>query len=77
MQKGFMYIDETIPMDFPMPEELREYIDGMDKAFEENDDVTWDYYHEVIGEFAKNCHNQNKITSKQMHAIWERYGTAG
>ena len=72
-----MYIDETIPMDFPMPKGLREYIDGMDKAFEENDEDTWDYYHEVIGEYAKNCCNQHKITSRQMHAIWERYGTAG
>ena len=77
MQKGFMFIDERIPMNFSMPEELREYIDGMDKAFEENDIDMWDYYHEVIGEFAKNCHNCNQITSEQMHAIWERYGTAG
>lgn len=77
MRKGFMYIDETIPMDFPMPEELREYIDGMDKAFEENDSVTWDYYHEVIGEFAKNCCSCGEITEEQREAIWERYGTAG
>lgn len=77
MRKGFMYIDEDISMDFPMPEELREYIDGMDKAFEENDETTWDYYHEVIGEFAKNTHSDGYITSEQMHAIWERYGTAG
>lgn len=77
MKKGFMYINENISMDFPMPEELREYIDGMDKAFEENDEDTWDYYHEVIGEFAKNTHSEGYITSEQMHAIWERYGTAG
>ena len=77
MKKGFMYIDETIPMDFPMPEELREYIDGMDKAFEEDDSATWDYYHEVIGEFAKNTCSEGLITSEQMHKIWERYGTAG
>ena len=77
MRKGFMYIDETISVDFPMPEELREYIDGMDKAFEENDEMSWDFYHEVIGEFAKNVHNEGLITSEQMHAIWERYGTAG
>lgn len=72
-----MYIDEEISMDFPMPEELREYIDGMDKAFEENDIDSWDYYHEVIGEFAKNMRNMGCISSDQMHAIWERYGTAG
>lgn len=77
MQKGFMYIDETIPMDFDMPEELREYIDGMDKAFEENDETSWDYYHEVIGEFAKNTCSEGLITSDQMYKIWERYGTAG
>lgn len=77
MRKGFMFIDEEISMDFPMPEELREYIEGMDKAFEEDDIESWDYYHEVIGEFAKNTHNEGLITSEQMHAIWERYGTAG
>lgn len=77
MRKGFMFIDETIKLDFEMPEDLREYIDGMDKAFEENDEMSWDFYHEVIGEFAKNVHNEGLITSEQMHAIWERYGTAG
>lgn len=77
MRKGFMFIDETIKLDFEMPEDLREYIDGMDKAFEENDEMSWDFYHEVIGEFAKNVHNEGLITSAQMHAIWERYGTAG
>ncbi len=77
MRKGFMYIDETIALNFKMPDELQEYIDGMDKAFEENDTETWDYYHEVIGEFAKNTHSEGLITSEQMHAIWERYGTAG
>ena len=77
MQKGFMYIDETIKLDFDMPEELRKYVDGMDKVFEENDDVAWDYYHEVIGEFAKNTCNEGFITTKQRNMIWERYGTAG
>lgn len=77
MRKGFMFIDETIKLDFEMPEDLKEYIDGMDKAFEENDEMSWDFYHEVIGEFAKNVHNEGLITSEQMHAIWERYGTAG
>ena len=72
-----MFIDETIKLDFEMPEDLKEYIDGMDKAFEENDEMSWDFYHEVIGEFAKNVHNEGLITSEQMHAIWERYGTAG
>ena len=67
-----MYIDETIPMDFPMPEELKEYIEGMDKAFEENDDVTWDYYHEVIGEYAKNLCSAGEITTDQRNAIWEQ-----
>ena len=38
MRKGFMYIDEEITLDFPMDEELKRYIDGMDKAFEENDE---------------------------------------
>ena len=77
MRKGFMFIDETIKLDFEMPEDLKEYIDGMDKAFEENDEMSWDFYHEVIGEFAENVHNEGLITSEQMHAIWERYGTAG
>lgn len=77
MRKGFMFIDETIKLDFEMPEDLKEYIDGMDKAFKENDEMSWDFYHEVIGEFAKNVHNEGLITSEQMHAIWERYGTAG
>ena len=77
MRKGFMYIDETIKLDFKMPEELQEYIDGMDRAFADNDEDTWDYYHEVIGEFAKNTCSEGLITTEQRNKIWERYGTAG
>lgn len=77
MQKGFMSIDESIQMDFDMPAELREYIEGMDKAFENNDEATWDYYHGVIGKFAKNEYNIGHISATQMYAIWERYGAAG
>lgn len=35
------------------------------------------FYHEVIGEFAKNEYNRGALTFMQMTAIWERYGTAG
>lgn len=77
MRKGFMYIDETIELDFDMPEELREEIEKLDKAFDENDVNTWDMYHESIGAYAKGLYSMGKITSKQMHKIWERYGTAG
>ena len=77
MRKGFMYIDETVELDFDMPEELKEYCLGTDKAFEENDTTTWDYYREVIGEFAKNTCSEGYITSEQRDKIWERYGTAG
>lgn len=77
MKKGFMYIDEEITLDFPMPTELKEYCDGMDAAFERNDQPTWDYYHEVIGSFAKQEYSVGHITFDQMYMIWERYGTAG
>lgn len=77
MRKGFMYIDETVVLDFDMPEELREYVNELDKAFEVDDEVTWDTYHEVIGEFAKNTCSEGLITTEQRNKIWERYGTAG
>ena len=77
MQKGFMYINENIKLDFEMREELQHYIDSMDEAFEENDEIKWDYYHEVIGAFAKNEWACGYITTKQRDAIWERYSTAG
>lgn len=77
MQKGFMKIDEGITLDFDMPEGLREYCDGIDKAFEEDDIDLWDYYREVIGEFAKNECSQHHITREQMDLIWEKYYTAG
>lgn len=77
MKKGFKYIDEEIKLDFPMPEELKEYCDGLDKAFEENNDLDWDFYWEAIGSFAKNCCYEGTITGDQMVAIWERYGTGG
>lgn len=77
MRKGFMYIDEIISIDFDMSEELHEYIDGMNKAFEGSAEDACDYYHEVIGEFAKNTCSECLITTDQMYKIWERYGTAG
>lgn len=77
MQKGFMYIDETVTLDFEMPDELKKEIELMEKAFADNDESTWDLYHETIGVFAKGLHSEGKLTSEQMHKIWERYGTAG
>lgn len=49
----------------------------MDKAFEEDDIDSLDYYHEVIGEFAKNECSQHHITREQRDLIWEKYYTAG
>lgn len=77
MQKGFMYIDETIKLDFDMPEELQAELTILDKAFEENDVATWDVYYDSIGAYAKGMYSMGKITSEQLHKIWERYGTAG
>lgn len=77
MKKGWMYIDEEIILDFPMSEEFEEYIRGLDKAFEDNDESKWNYYWEAIGEFAKNEYHIGNITSEQMHMVWERYGTGG
>lgn len=77
MKKGDMFIDEEIILDFPMTDEFKEYINGLDKAFEENDSRSWNFYIEVIGEFAKNEYNVGNLTSEQMHMVWERYGTAG
>lgn len=77
MRKGFMYIDETITLDFNMPEELKEELTILDSAFENEDTATWDMYHESLGEYVKGLYSAGAITSKQMHMIWERYGTAG
>ena len=77
MRKGFMYIDETVKLDFDVPEELREELNILDMAFENGDTETWDLYHESLGEYVKGLYSAGDITSKQMHMIWERYGTAG
>lgn len=77
MKKGFMFIDENIVLDFPMSDELKECVDIMDKAFAENDTGAWDEYYDVIGLDAKTEHACGRITSDQMHAIWERYHTGG
>lgn len=77
MQKGFMIIDEDTPLDFKVPGELQEWIDALEKAFIEGDEVTWDHYHEYIGEFAKNEYSCGNITAEQRDAIWYRYVTAG
>lgn len=77
MQKGFMYIDETIQLDFEMPKELQDCIKELDTAFEKNDEAMWDTNFESVGVLAKGFYSMGEISSEQMHKIWERYGTAG
>lgn len=77
MRKGFMVIDEDVPLNFKVEGELQEWIDGLEKAFADGDTETWDYYHEYIGEFAKNEYSCGNITAEQRDAIWYRYCTAG
>lgn len=47
-----------------MTEVSKRFIGSLDSAFEENNLMKWDYYHEVIGEFAKSEHNVGNIASK-------------
>lgn len=78
MQKGEMFIDETITLDYgKLPDELAEYCKSCDEAFEEGDVLKWVKYHEVLGEFAKNSCSEGSISREQRNKIWERYGTAG
>ncbi len=77
MQKGDMVIDETINIDFPMRDILKEDVEALEKAFVEDDISTWEIYWDIIGIVAKNEHACGYITSDQMHAIWERYYTGG
>lgn len=72
-----MFIDKDIKLNFPMTDEFKKFIVELDKAFDDNDPVKWDYYWEVIGEFAKNEFYEGNLTSEQMQMVWERYGTAG
>lgn len=73
-----MYIDETIEIDFSkLPVPFREYLETMEKAKAVNDFLTWDSYHETVGEYAKNLCSQNSISKEVRDKIWLRYRTAG
>lgn len=75
MQKGFMFIDETIILDFPMSQSMKEAVDNLDNAFETGDVLLWDKWHEITGVIAKTDNACNMLTHDQMVLIWERYGT--
>lgn len=77
MRKGFMHLNEDAKVVADAPGELGEWITALEKAFEEDDYATWDYYHEYIGEYAKNQCSAGEITSEQRNLIWDRYCTAG
>lgn len=77
MTKGDMFIDETITIDFPVSDIMRETINGLNKAFEDNDIITWNMLYEVVGLTAKTDHACGLLTHDQMVSIWERYGTGG
>lgn len=75
MQKGFMFIDETIILDFPMSKNMKEAVDNLDNAFETEDELLWNKWHEITGVIAKTDNACNMLTHEQMVSIWERYGT--
>lgn len=74
-RRGFMAIDKTIKLDFPMRNDLKEITDNLDRALEENDYDSWNINWEIVGLVAKTECACGRLTSKQMHMIWERYGT--
>ena len=77
MYQEEMYLDESIKLDFEIPEPLNTEIKEMDKAYYADDIIKWDYYHESIGTYAKIEHACGRLTHEQLMKIYERYGTAG
>lgn len=75
MQKGSMFIDENISVDFPMSPILEETVDGLNTAFDSGDELTWATLWEIVGLTAKTEHACGRLTHEQMVRIWERYGT--
>lgn len=75
MQKGSMFIDETVSINFPMSHVLEETVNGLNAAFNSGDELTWATLWEVVGLTAKTEHACGRLEYEQMVAIWERYGT--
>lgn len=74
MQKGEMFIDETVVIDdAKLSEDLREYISNIMKAFETGDILSWDTLMESFGGFIKEEFNENKISLETYNKLKERF----
>ena len=74
MQRGEMYIDETVVIDEDkLSEDLRNYIKDIHNAFFNDDILEWDTLMEPFGGFIKEEYNENKISSDTYQKLKERY----
>ena len=74
MQKGEMYIDETIVIDEnKLSHDVAEYISDIMQAFEDGNVLQWDTLMEPFGGFIKEEFNENKISSETYRKLKERF----
>ena len=74
---GRIIMDDEIPLNYEMPEELKYVCDAMIKAAYDGDLLTWGMYEDNIGSFAKVIHLQGRITKECRDAIYQRFRTGG
>lgn len=68
-----IYRDDSVILDFPMPETLRNLVQEADEFFEKDD---WFWYDTRVREIESTTKQEvlcGLLTEEQFHKVWRRY----
>jgi len=69
-----MYIDYSISIPKKLPSILKEDIEALEKAYEKNDELTWDLYIDGFEASVKQFYCSGYFTKKEALQLMSRYG---
>lgn len=72
-----MYNDESIKIDFPMPEELSETVKLLNQyaaGTTVDDSLNFETQRDNLEIYSKGAYFDKKITAEQLDLLWRKYG---
>lgn len=72
-----MYNDESIKIIFPMPDELRETVELLDKyaaGTTDSDEMGFEMERDNLEIYSKSAYFEKKISAEQLDMLWRKYG---
>lgn len=72
--KEELYRNNSIRIDFEIPEVLQEIIVQLDELYEKRDDLNYNLLLNDLNAYGKLCFLNGKISERRYHTLLERYG---